>query len=276
MTNDEAVLREVDQAVAEDQQWEFFRRNGPALIGAAAAIVLGVAGWQFWKARETSRENAAAVEFHTATDALQKNPQEGRKALAALAENAPGDYAALANLQIAASLAGAGDEAGALEAYRMVYRKDGAPHRLKAVARLRAAELSLANGRDAMLADLDGLTEDKGEFGYYARELAAVAALEAKDYQGAHDMFSKAAADPAAPPPIRQRAEELAALAAAGKAGVNLTGEAQVSDLLKALDAAKRTATPETEDGSGKDEAPPAKDAADKSPQGGGDASKDQ
>jgi hypothetical protein len=40
-----------------------------------------------------------------------------------------------------------------------------------------------------------------------------------------------------APAPVRQRAEEFAALAAAAKAGVNITGEARVDDLMKALES---------------------------------------
>lgn len=271
MTNDEAVLREVDQAVAEEQQWEFFRRNGSALIGAAAAIVLGVAGWQAWKAHQSAQANATAIEFRAAIDTMENNPAEGRKAFEKISEHAPADYAALADLRIAASLAEAGDHAGALASYRKVYGKDGAPERLKEVARLRAAELSLADGRDAALSDLGGLTEKKGVFGYYARELAAIAALDAKDYEGAQEMFLKAAGDPNAPAPIRQRAEELAALAAAGKAGVNLTGKAQVGDLLKALDAAKKNDASEAP----KSESAPDAAKSD-APSAQGDGSKDQ
>lgn len=234
MADDETVLREVDEAMAEDRQRAFFEKNGPLLIGSAAAIVIAVAGWQFWTVQKTAKAETAAMEFSTAVKTLAEAPDDGRVALEGIAESAPGGYALLAELQRAASLAGA-DREDALALYRKVYADGGAPKRLRELARLRAASLAFADGRDAVLADLGSLPESKSPFGYYASELAALAALQAKDYQTAESMFSRSAIDPQAPEPVRQRAEEFAALAAAGKAGVNLTGEARVDDLLEAL-----------------------------------------
>lgn len=234
MTNDDTVIREVDEAMAEDSQRAFIEKNGSLLIIAGAAIVLSVAGWQFWNAQKTARAEQAAVEFSTAVATLASAPEDGRAALEGLAESAPEGYALLAEMRRAASLANVDREA-ALAAYRKIYNDGAGPKRLRELARLRAASLAFEDGRDAVLADLGDLPNSKSIFGYYAGELAALAALKAKDYQTAESMFLMYAADPQAPPPMRQRAEEFAALAAAGRAGVNLTGEARVDDLLKAL-----------------------------------------
>lgn len=242
--NDETVLREVDEAMAEDRQREFFQRNGSLLIGGGAAIVLAVAGWQFWNAQKTARAEQAAMEFSTAIETLATAPQDGRTALEGIAEGASEGYAVLAELRRAASLAGS-DRAGALAIYRKVYGDGGAPKRLRDLARLRAASLAFPDGRDAILVDLGSLPESGTAFGYYAGELAALATLQAKDYQTAESMFTRLAADPLAPQGLRQRAEELAALAAAGGAGVNLTGEARVDDLLRALGESSDSGAPE-------------------------------
>lgn len=236
MTNDDSVLREVDRAVAEDRQWAALRQNGPILIVGAIIVVAAVGGWQVWTAQKSAAAGKAAIEFNAASDALRANPEDGRAAFETMAAEAPGGYSALAEMRLAGSLAVGGDREAALAAYRKIYNDGRAPKRLKELARLRAAQLALADGRDAVLADLGSMTESDAAFGPYARELAAIAAFQAKDYATAADMFTTAAADPATPQPIRQRAEELAALAASGKAGVNLTGEARVDDLMKALE----------------------------------------
>lgn len=236
LTNDDSVLREVDRAVAEDRQWANLRQNGPILVIGALAIVLVVGGWQVWSAQKSARAGEAAVEFAAASDALGANPEDGRAALESVAAEAPGGYAALAEMRLAGSLAAGGDRDAALAAYRKIYNDGASPKRLRELARLRAAQLSLTDNREAVLSDLGSLTESKTAFGPYARELAAIAAFQAKDYETASEMFTTAAADPETPAPIRQRAEELAALAASGKAGVNLTGEAKVDDLMKALE----------------------------------------
>lgn len=234
MTNDETVLREVDEAIAQDRQRQFLQNNASLLIGGGAAIVLAVAGWQFWSTQKVARAEQAALEFSTAVETLAGAPEDGRIALEALSEDAPEGYALLAEMRRAASLANSDSET-ALALYRKIYNDSAAPRRIRDLARLRAATLAFGSGRDAVLADLGALTESKSVFGYYASELAALAALQAKDYQTAESMFLSLAANTEAPPPVRQRAEEFAALAAAGRAGVNLTGEARVDDLLQAL-----------------------------------------
>lgn len=236
MANEESAFREVDQAVAEERQQQFLKKNGPLLIGGAAATLIAVGGWQIWTAQKTEEAGRAALEFSTATETLAKSPEDAIAALAALGEEAPPGYAVLADLRRAGALSNAGDQAGALAAYRNVYADGRAPKSMRELARIKAAMLSMADGRDAVAADLGGLPDGDSPFAPFARELSAIAAFEAKDYETALALFQRAANDPRTPEQVRVRAEELAALAAAGKSGVNLTGEARVEDLERALD----------------------------------------
>ena len=261
MAEDESVIREVEQELAEERQWAFFRKYGSALIGGAVAIVAGVAGWQIWTGQQTARSSAAAVEYNEALQSLVQNPEEGRAALASFAEEAPAGYAALAQFRRAGSLAAGGDREGARAAYRTLYQNSAASAHLRDLARLRAGYLSIADGRQETAVDLGGLIDQGSIFGAYAREIAAVAALEAGDYSDARAMFARAVEDVTTPLAVRQRAEEFAALASAGEAGVNIKGEARVEDLLNALDAAAPASPEEPVQDDLADTAPPSANA---------------
>ncbi|MCB2112913.1 MAG: tetratricopeptide repeat protein [Parvularculaceae bacterium] len=217
MTNDDTMLREVDQALAEDETAETIQKNLPAVIGAALIVVAGVGGWQFWNHRHD--KNAAVQSAAYSQAVVMSGTDEGTAALEAIAAK-KGGYAAIARMRLAAEKAAAGETGAAIDLYRKVYEEGGASKRLKDAARLHAAYLSVDEGRDAVLKDIGELDTDETQIGFYAREIVALAAFKAEDYQAAEEMFLRAAASPNAPEPVRSRAGEFAALAAAGKAGV--------------------------------------------------------
>ena len=230
---DSAILKEVDQELAEERQWAMFQKHGPLLLAGAAAIVLGVAGWQGWNHVKNSKAETLALEYRSALELMEEDREAGRTALAAVADE-KGGYGALAALQRAGSYAAGGERLKAIEIYRSVANGD-APKRVRELAQLRAAYLSLADGRDQVMADLGGLAEAGGYFGFYAREVLALASLKAEDYESAQSSFRALSIEVGAPEGIRNRAEEFAALAAAGKAGVNITGEIKLDDLLPVM-----------------------------------------
>lgn len=240
---DETILREVDQELAEERQWAMFRQHGPAVVGAAIAIVVGVAGWQIWSHLQTSNAEKHAVEFLAAVETLEEDPTAGRAALETVAE-AKGGYGALASLRRAGSYAANGERLKAVEIYRELANSD-APRRVRELAQLRAAYLSLADGRDVVMSDLGNLTDATGPFSFYAQEVLALAALFEKDYEVSLSAFRALSINLEAPQGVRERAEEFAALASAAKEGVNITGETRLDDLLKAV--GETTAPTDTE-----------------------------
>ena len=219
VTNDETIMREVDQALAEDQTSKTLTKNLPIVIGAALLVVAGVGGWQLWSAQRAAASAKTSAAFD---EALKKSgTDEGTKELQSIA-NGSGAYAALAKMRLAGELAAKNEREKALELYRAVYSGNAGSKRVKDMARIRASYLSLQDGREAVLKDLGDLETDKTALGFYARESIALAALKAGDYQGAEQMFRTAASTPEAPEPIRLRAGEFAALAGVGTAGVEL------------------------------------------------------
>lgn len=234
MANEDSLfLKEVDQALDEDRQWAFFRRYGAALIAGAVIVVGGVAGWQIWNYARTQSAQEQALEFRNALDLLEEDRDAGRAALDALAAE-KGGYATLAAFQNANSYAAGGERLKALELYRSISQSD-TPRRIREFAQLRAAYLSLADGRDAVMADLGGLADGDGPYSYYAREVLGLASLNAQDYESATVAFSELSLDLNAPQGLRDRAIEFEELAEQGKAGVNIFGEARIEDLLDAV-----------------------------------------
>lgn len=217
MTNDDTILREVDQALAEDNTATAFQKNLPLILGAAFIVVAGVGGFQVWQSNRADAAENASRAYEAAVTAGEGDEAEAQ--LAALA-GAGGGYGAIAKMRLAGEHASHGDAGKALSLYREVYGESGGSKRVKDLARLRAAYLSITEGRDAVIKDAGALEADTTPIGDYAREILALAALKAGDYQTAESMFLKAAATLEAPEPLRQRAREFAALAAAGKSGV--------------------------------------------------------
>jgi hypothetical protein len=242
VTDDDIAFREVDTALAEDQQAAAIRKNLPALIGGAVLIVVSVGGWQLWDRQKTAISTQNALEFRTAAESLAAGDDGAAAAFEKIAEGA-GGYAVLAKLRLAAISAGDGDKDKSLALLREVYSSSAAPKRLKDLARIRAAYISISNGRDEVIKDAGPLETDETSMGFYGREILALAAFKDGDYQAAEEMFRRAASSITAPEPVRQRAEEFAALASAGKAGVEFgeieeSGKSQVDRFIESLEKA--------------------------------------
>ncbi|HBK92920.1 MAG TPA: hypothetical protein DDZ68_14730 [Parvularcula sp.] len=240
MTTDDPILREVDQALAEDNTAREFQKRLPLILGAAALTIAGVGGYQLWRSNRDAAAEKASIAYEDAAKA--GDGEAARKAFEALA-GGKGGYAAIARMRLAGEQAALGDTAKALALFREVYASSDASKRVKDLARIRAAYLAAGEGRDAVIKDIGPLEADTTALGYYAREILGLAALRAADYQTAETMFLKAAATLEAPEPVRARAKEFAALAAAAKSGAVLpsfeaSAKSDVEILKEQLEAA--------------------------------------
>jgi hypothetical protein len=231
--SDDFLLKEVDETLAAEQGASWFRQYAPVLIGGSALIIAGVGGYQLWRASAEKASADASSAFQAAAKAAEESPDAGREALRKIIDERPAGYALLARMRLAALLAAEKDLPGALVHYRAVYASSTASKRLKDLARIKAASIAFAEGRDAVSKDLGPLVDDPSALGHYARELTALAALGAGDYQTAEEMFRKSAADAKAPEGVRLRAPEFAALAGAAKSGVKIDAlkDARKSDV---------------------------------------------
>lgn len=211
---DDALLREIDEELRQDQAKKLWQTYGVYVVGVAVAVVIGVAGykgWEYWD--RTSRMEQTAVFADAQQLAEQGKLEEARTALATFAADARAGHAALARFREAALTGEAGDPAAAAEAFRTLAGDDDlAPH-YRDLARLLGGLYALDAGADgaAVAEQLAPLDADANPYRFSAREAIAVAWMTAGDTDRAREMLKALSEDPTAPQGVSARASELLA-----------------------------------------------------------------
>lgn len=215
----ELLIKEVDEELRQDQLNDLWKRHGNLLVGAAVALVLGVAGWQGWTAWQTKQNQAASRQYSEAQQLIEKGKAaEANEILAKITAEGTSGYRLLAGMEQAGQRLKAGDVAGAAALYDSLAADSGIDDLYRDLARLKAAYLKLDSGDAAAIAkSVESLAVESSPWRHSAREIQALAALKQGDGAKAADIYRKLAEDPAAPQGIKGRAAEMAA-AAGGKA----------------------------------------------------------
>ena len=208
---DEVLLREVDEELKKERYAELWKQYGNYVIGAALAVVLGVAGLQGWRVYQTGQREADGESFAQAMALVQAGrPEEAGAAFAALAENANAGYATLARLQAAALRAKQGDTGGAVDIYDSIAGDSAVDGLYRDLAVLLAVMHQLDTGEPAALtARLEPLSADDNAWRYSAMEFTGLLAERAGDRSRAREIFTRLGDDPEAPAGLRARAREL-------------------------------------------------------------------
>jgi hypothetical protein len=212
-TSGDEFIREVDEAVRQDQWLKLWRRYGSYIIAAALAVVIGSAagvGWRTWQQHERLEE---ARRYVDAQQLLRDGkPAEAAAAFAALAEEASSGYRVLAQLRAAEAQAEAGDRAAAGAALdRLAADGDAAPV-YRSLGELLATQQQLADAQaPASLTGLEPLTGIDNPWRFSALELRALAQMQGGDTVAARQTLDDLLADPLTPPDLARRAAELLA-----------------------------------------------------------------
>jgi hypothetical protein len=211
--NTDEFIREVDEAVRQEQWLKLWKQYGNYAVAAALALVIGSAaavGWRAWQEKgrlEDARRYAAAQQL-----LRDDKPAEAAEAFAALAEDARGGYRVLARLRAAEARAQAGDPAGATAALEQLAANDEADPVYRALGELLVAQRGFADGQpSAVLAELEPLLGTDGPWRYSALELRALAQMQSGDTVAARQTLDDLLADPLTPPALSRRATELLA-----------------------------------------------------------------
>ncbi|SOD96361.1 tetratricopeptide repeat protein [Caenispirillum bisanense] len=213
----EALFREVDEDLRHEQLARLWKKYGGVVIALALALVVGVAGYQGWQAWERSARQDEAARYTAAMRLLEQNQtQPAAEALAALAADGNTGYGTVAALRRAALLADQGDEAAAAEAYGAVAADGAADPTFRDLARVLAVLHRMqgpAEGAqpDALIAELQPLTDPANPFRFSALELTAALALKQGDEARARDIYKSLAGDANAPQGLRSRARTMLA-----------------------------------------------------------------
>ena len=187
------------------------------MVTAAVLVVLGVGGYEGWKAYERDQQLGESSQYSQALNKAENgNLDGGISELSTLAEEGSYGYSELASFEAARLRIENGDLDGGIAAYREIAQDSGTDQSLRSMARLLAVMHGLDRGEPAALeADLEPLTQEGNPFRPAALELGALLALRQGDTETARQRYTLISDDATAPQGIRTRAAQM--LAALGE-----------------------------------------------------------
>ncbi|HJO68546.1 MAG TPA: tetratricopeptide repeat protein [Rhodospirillales bacterium] len=210
----DSLLREIDEDLRHERYAKLWKKYGAFVIAAAAALVIGVAGYQGWQSYDIRSRESDGEKFVEALMRVEAGRlDEARLAFSEMASDASAGYALLARFQQAAVLARSGDGAAASAVYGAIADDSGVDREYRDFALVVSALAGLDTADTTTLAErLAPLTAEDNPWRHSARELNALLAVRRGDRNGAREIFSMIENDPTAPAGIRVRAAELLAI----------------------------------------------------------------
>lgn len=211
---DDVLLREIDEAVREDQLREFAQNYGKPLL---AVLVLGMAafgGFLFWDGRQESAMEAKSEELIAAIDQAEAgNTDSAKNAAQELVKNSEGGVKASAILLQAGVAMDEGRTADAIELYASVANDESAPPVLRDLATIREVSAGFDTRDPAEVIERLGALAVPGNpwFGS-AGELVAMAYLEQGNREQAGTLFGEIARSDDVPETLRSRSRQMAGL----------------------------------------------------------------
>ncbi|WP_336986975.1 tetratricopeptide repeat protein [Altererythrobacter aquiaggeris] len=212
--SEDVLLREVDDAVRQDQYATAAKRYGAPAI---ALLVLGLAafaGYLFWQGQRAGNDEKRSEQLVQALDQIEaRNLQSGNDALQPLIADGSGATKSAAQMLSASLALEQGKKAEAVKLFAAVANDEDAPEAYRSIARIR----EVASNFDAMkpadiVAKLRPLAVPGAPFFGSAGELLAIAYMEQGQNAEAGTLFASMARDETVPDTIRSRARQLAGL----------------------------------------------------------------
>jgi hypothetical protein len=211
--NTDEFIREVDEAVRQEQWQKLWKQYGSYLTAAVLAVVIGTAlgvGWRNWQHSQRldeARRYAAAQQMLS-----EERPAEAADAFAALAEDASSGYRVLARLRAAEARAAAGDPVAAAAILEQLAANDDTEPPYRALGALLAAQRASGDADPGALAtELEPLIGTDDPWRHSALELRALAQMRGGDTVAARQTLNDLLDDPLTPPDLGRRAAELLA-----------------------------------------------------------------
>ena len=211
---DEILMREIDEAVRQDDAKQFFEKYGVPLGAAVAVLLVGMLGFWWWDSTNEAKLEAQSETIISALDSVDANDFAGaEEKVAGLIENGSDGARTMARFVQAASALEQGERDRAIEVYAAIAADSEAPQPLRDLATLREVSTNF----DAMeptdvIARLSSMAVPGHAFFGSAGELTAIAHLEAGDRQKAGALFGEIAKDEDTPETLRSRARQMAGL----------------------------------------------------------------
>lgn len=207
-------MREIDEAVRQDDTARFFQQYGLVLGVLIAFVLAALLAWWWW---DSSRESALEAQSETlvsALDSIDSGDFDGaeEKVASLVANGTPGARSAAQFIEAAAAIE-AGDTARAAEVYAAIAADTSVPDPLRDLALVRRVATDFDRMEPGeVIATLANLATPDSAFFGSAGELVAIAHLEAGNRDEAGALFAAIAQDEAQPQTLRSRARQMAGL----------------------------------------------------------------
>jgi hypothetical protein len=209
--NNDALIREVNEEMRREQLARLWERYGYYIAGAAAAIVVVIAGAKLWESQRIAQANQAGAEYEQAVDLAKSGKvEDAGKAFDGLAATGPKGYAALSALAHAGTLLKTDKRPEALAAFDKIIADTSTDPLLADFARIQAASLRLGEADFTEMENrLKPLTGEASSWRYIASELLGTAALKAGKLDEARTILAPLLAEPGLTQSARERIDRL-------------------------------------------------------------------
>lgn len=211
-TQADAFLREVDDALREDQVLTSLQKYGKPVGAAIAAGLLGLAGW-LWYDHHT--KTVAGEQGEVLTQAIDKLELRNLKAasddVAPLAKDGTPGYKAAARVLQAGILSEQGKTTEAAKAFAAIAADAAAPQAYRDLATIREVSLTFDQiGAEKVVERLKPLAVPGNPWFGSAGELVGMAYLKQGKTELAGALFAQIAKDKTVPDSLRRRTRQLA------------------------------------------------------------------
>ncbi|MGN3975321.1 tetratricopeptide repeat protein [Tsuneonella sp. SYSU-LHT278] len=211
---EDVLLREVDEAVRQDQYAEAAQKYGKVIVAAAVLVLAAFGGYLFWDSRQDARSEADSEQLVRALDEVQRgNLASGDEALVPVIDDGT-DGARAAALLLKAGIAMEQNKpAEAAALYEQVSADDRVPEAFRNLATIRFVAARYDTMKPAeVVARLKPLAVPGSAWFGPAGELVAMAYLDQGNQAEAGALFAAVARDKNTSDSLRSRARQMAGL----------------------------------------------------------------
>ena len=214
----EGLMSEIETDLREEELKKIWKNYSGVIVAFVVALIVGVAGFQMYREYDARQRGEIARRYELAVEAQKTGKtDEAMEKFAALAMDGGRGYSALARLNQAGLQVAKNDIDGALATYKALAADPKADQVFRDLAVLLRALHSLDREDAKVLeAALAPLTSPNNAFNLSALELSALLASKQGDSERAVKILAQITADPRAPGPLRERAEDLTKLYQSG------------------------------------------------------------
>lgn len=210
--HDNMFMREVDDALRQDQMAGIAQNYGKLIIIGIVVILAALGGWFYYQHAKTEAAGVRGEEMTNALDAVRNNNLPGAaNALQALEDADQPGYRAMSQVLAAGIKLEQNDPKAAAAAFAKVAADDSLPQPLRDLALVRqtAAEYDSLKPAD-VIARLKTLAVPGNPWFGSAGEMVAIAHMRMNKRDLAGPLFLQLADDKQVPETIRSRARQLA------------------------------------------------------------------